>query len=209
MAKKTVKIPQADASTEQLRWYAGTLLGIPLQLSDTREILVAKILVIDDSGSVCIEMDDESPHALGARKIEIGGKKPSVSPYAPPPLTDVRSRSSGQAYNTDPHVIMVIAKEEKEGGDEPVAVSHNGSAMWIPRGQLVEIPYRFYDTLMKAVKTIYTQIDAAGTLQGREVPAYPVDVKWKPSEDVVAEWVQRMNTLQAVVPPAPPEQAAA
>jgi len=102
---------------------------------------------------------------------------------------------------------VVIAKEEKEGGDEPVAVSVNGNPMWIPRGQLVEIPYRFYDALMKAVKTIYTQIDAAGTLQGREVPAHPIDVKWKPSDAIVAEWVEKMNTLQAP-PPAPTQVAA-
>lgn len=207
MTKKTVKIPQADASTEQLRIYAGTILGIPLHLSDTRDILVAKILVVDDSGMIPVEVDDDPPQTLGARKLEIGGKKPN--PYAAPPITDARSRASGLAYNTDPHVVLVIAKEEKEGGDEPVPVSHNGAAMWIPRGQLVEVPYRYYDTLMKAVKMIYTQIDAAGTLQGREVPAYPVDVKWKPSDDVIAEWVQRMNTLQVVPPTPAPDQVAA
>lgn len=192
--KKTVKIPQAQATDEQLRNFAVMTCGLQLEPGDSRATLIARIATVAEVDMIPIEVDDTPIETMGAKMLDIGGTKPN--PYGLPQISAARLQSKGAAYLTDPHVCLVIAREEKEGGDEPVPVSVNGAAMWIPRGQMVEIPYRYFVALMNAVKEVFTQKDIYGALEGRMVPALPIDVKWAPSDEVVREWTAKTNTLQ-------------
>ena len=71
---------------------------------------------------------------------------------------------------------VTIMIPEVEGEAEMVAVSSNGRAMYIPRGQECSIPYPFYAVLREARRTVWSSDLESGLTSKREVAAIPVQV---------------------------------
>lgn len=56
------------------------------------------------------------------------------------------------------HVKLLIAYDDNPGGREPIALSVNGRAYYVPRGEPVVIPRKYYEgSLKNAVQVIYPE----------------------------------------------------
>jgi hypothetical protein len=150
------RIPIDSASAAQLAAFAALNLGLDVQSGSSANKLRGQI------------------NAAGYDKdfIEIDTDEAAAS--AP--------RAKAQAFNdyaagTRPtKVRLIIQSQPGPGGDEPVFVSVNGSAMYIPRGKEAEIPYRYYEALNNARSVTHENDDREGLKNAREVPVYPFSV---------------------------------
>ncbi len=143
----------AEASAAQLREFASVHLGLdvaPTMNSNTLRALISQAGYTKDSFEI------EEPEA--------------------PVVLDAKRASSLAGDNR--RVKIVIHTQEEPGGDRPVFVSVNGSAMLIPRGQEVEIPYPYFEALKHAEKIIYDQSPdpRGGLLPPRFAPQYPYTI---------------------------------
>jgi hypothetical protein len=90
-----------------------------------------------------------------------------------------KARGRAQAFNdyaagAKPDTVkLIIQRQPGPGGDEPVFVGVNGVAMYIPRGEEVEVPYRYFEALRNAVVTTYESDERHGLKAGRSAPQYP------------------------------------
>ena len=73
-------------------------------------------------------------------------------------------------------VKLQIHVQDTPAGDQPVFASVNGKAMFIPRGEVVEVPYAFYEALNNAKQYRYGSNTQEGLSQPIEVHTYPHSV---------------------------------
>ena len=173
----TVKIKLADASTEQLRWFAGSYLNLEVSPSDNANALRVAISRAWDDSEISVPSD-------------MGGdaKKPSPRKVAAPaPGAALAPKDSSR----DPRVTLIISRQDGPGGDRPVEVGVNGTLILIPRGEPSTVAYRYYEALKNAVQTVYEQT-SDGDIIGRDVHTYPFQVTNMPSEAAVQAWLDGM-----------------
>jgi hypothetical protein len=71
---------------------------------------------------------------------------------------------------------IIVATQEGPGGDRPIFVSVNDRPMYVPRGEVVEIPNEFVHVLSNAKQIVYEATDAQGLGRAREVLTYPFQI---------------------------------
>jgi len=119
-------------------------------------------------GSIGIKQDD-------VVTIPAHTNVPSAMPdEAPSPITE---------NTADQFVDIIIDAQEVAGGDEPVPVQHNGSCIWIPRGEPVPVKRKYVEILRHSLRVVYDPLKGpmGGTAPPREVPNYPFRVVADPS----------------------------
>lgn len=155
-AAKTKTVPISQASTAQIREYGALVMGLELSPKWNRSQLLSKMQ------SAGFDRDEIELIDHGSAVQE----RPEVTPEAAT-VTDTKGRE---------YVRVLIATEDKPGGDEPVPVSVNGKCMWIPRGEEVPVPKEYFLVLQNAVQFIYPEFDGedlGGLKQPRKVQSYP------------------------------------
>lgn len=141
---KTININEATAP--QLVAFAQTQLNIEgVSTSLSKAAIIAKIKAVGYDQDT-IEVEDASPKASAAAANGSEGRK---------------------------MVTVYIPSSNEPGGQDPVPVSVNGSAMLIPRDQESPIPYEYYEALKNAVRQVYTPLPDGGMSPPKDVPAYP------------------------------------
>jgi hypothetical protein len=200
------QIPLEQATIEQLHKFAVETVGLQdLDINLGFPRILAAVQSAWDKPAIEVDDGEEAPRpaapirGAAPRTREDLQRRLGMEPRLPNGAKPLQSR--GAAYQADPHVILMIGKQDVPGGAEPVPVSVNGSAMLIERGQMVEIAYRYYEALLNAQRTTYTQKVNYLTHEVSMIPevvqSYPFSVYWLPSSEEIADWVERTNTLQA------------
>lgn len=158
MTDNTETVPLSKANKTQLQAFARDHLGIALEDNMTNEAMRAKVR-----------------QAANRDSIPVAGTETIAAPegeVAAAPINVIAEDTENE------RVRIIIAATEEPGGDEPVFVSVNGKAQYIPRGEEVEIRRPYYEVLMQAETWRYDmQRDANGNPDGmirRKVLAYPV-----------------------------------
>jgi len=153
------RIEIADATAEQLRQFGSIILGLQLGGTENRQTMIAKF----------------SEAGYGPDFINLGD--PATAPVGSP--------KEGGAFNSrlnergDTEVRIVIHKQDKAGGEEPVPVAVNGRSMWMPRGVPHLVPETYVEVLDHAIEKIYPEYDPSenggrgGLGEPRLVHAYP------------------------------------
>lgn len=150
------KIPIEEATVEQLRAFASAYLGLDIHGSTKEENVRARVakawgkpeILVPDAG------EDETVVARGGQPPH-----PVTAAHQPPDKGKVR---------------LIIQRTDDSGGNDPVFVSVNGRAMLVPRGKEVEIPYRYFRALEKAVIYRYEPLPDGGIDPvPRKIPLYP------------------------------------
>lgn len=148
------RISIEQASAQQLRDFASLVFGLELTGTENKAVMTGKL------------------KAVGYDKEDIpvmGGSSPAASKPA--------AGAGAVQENGDGRDCMkiLIPEEDKDGGQEPVFVSVNGSAMYIPRAKPVLVPLPYIEALQNAVQFVYPQYDGeeGGLGEPRKVHSYP------------------------------------
>lgn len=135
-----------EATGPQLVWFAQNVLNIEgVRPNMSKAEMIAKIRAVG--------------HDRDTIEVE------HIEPAKPKAASD----SDGGADK----VRIIIPASDAPGGQDPVPVSVNGSAMLIPRDQECEIPYPYYEALKNAVRQVFTPLSDGGISPPKSVPAYP------------------------------------
>lgn len=149
-------IPIADATVDQLLYFATTILGLDIHHAvRKRETILSKISTASDATEITVT--DEVPVAAG-----------------PAPKPEQKHIPAHER----PPVIVKIALGEATDGEEAVPLSLNGKAMLVPRGRWCQIPYAYYaGPLLHAVEDRYEPLKDGGIkIKPRQVPRFPHEV---------------------------------
>lgn len=146
---KTVALE--SATEEQLRTFASDNLGITLKDTDKRPAILARIRGAWDKPEITVSDDDPTIPKAKAKAA---------------PNTD---------HGSNEFVTVLIERQEEPGGEEPVFLSVNGRALWVPRGEPARIRKPYFEVLKHSVKTVYEQ-NGTDEIRSRNVPMYPFRV---------------------------------
>lgn len=160
----TIKI--ADATVDQLRWFATTVLGVDLGPNPNIRIETLRSKI----SAAGYQRDDITvPDTIGT-------PAPAAAPAGETPAHAVDPGS----YQRGPRAKIVIARDEKPGGDRPVFVAVNGKSMLIPRAEPCDVGLPYVEALLHATQTLY-DMDEEGHITSREVPLYPMQILSMPA----------------------------
>lgn len=144
------KIPLAEATTDQLREFAQTTLGISIHPSSKPETALTKINEAWDKDFILVS----TPDLLADEAEQFDGFAPQVG--GPLPVT------AGQQPPKDGYVRVLIPQSEAPGGRDAVQLSVNGVAMLVARDKPSDIRYRYLEVLKNAVQAIYDPLPEGG-----------------------------------------------
>lgn len=151
------RISIAEATPQQLRSFATTVLGLELEGRENGPTLRSKIEQAGWTGD----------------NIPVMGEAPSGPPAG---SRDAREASKIVKENGRAYFTIIIPREDKPGGQEPVYVSINGRGMFIPRGERQEVPAEYVEALDHAEQHVYDEFDGnglGGLKAPRKVKSYP------------------------------------
>jgi hypothetical protein len=163
MNAKNVQVAFSEATDEQLRWFASTYL----QLADIRpQTPIAKV---------------KAKIAEAWTQDFIMVPDPSAAAAPPPATAGGHPDRKIEAWRMKPAdrdkimvEVMIPVNEHEIGGKDPVPLSVNGRALYVPRGQWSKIRLPYFEALVHATKVIYNQTD--DTVTGRPGPMVPETV---------------------------------
>ena len=205
------QLPTGEATDGQLDRFAREILGLDFGADEnpSRDKLLAQIANAWPREFILVPDTVAAPEAITAAEIEESQPPPpparpepaqaaAAPPAAPPPAQAVSPRKLKDSAATDPTVQLLIHEAEGPGGKRGVFVGVNGVGMLIPRGKMVDVPYRYYLNLNNAVRTHHEVIDErTGETEARDVHAYPFSIYERPPADIVAAWLARETDRQA------------
>lgn len=173
-----------DATEDQLRMFSDQYLGITFHhatgigkiRAGIRQAWKPDYIVLFsavEDGPVDVQVERKPISDDETKPVEVQGK--------------IRALGAGTSKN-DPKVRLIINETPGPGGKRAIFVSCNGVAMLIPRGEEVDVPYRYYLILKAAVMTAYEQDDETFDIIGREVASYPFQVVRLPTHEEMQPW---------------------
>ena len=142
--------------------------------------------ILNDTNLTEIEVE------LGDLKVRVSRHAPAVHAvaapqptYAPAPTAAPAGETPANAvdpgsYQRGPKAKIIIARDEKPGGDRPVFVAVNGKSMLIPRAEPCDVGLPYVEALAHATQTLY-DMDEEGNITSREVPLYPMQILSMPA----------------------------
>jgi hypothetical protein len=155
-----------------LRDYARTTLGLELADTTKRNDIIGKMRSVGFTADM-IEVPGD-PEQLQRPEATAADENGPVR---------FKRDAQGQIVKGDgglpvKEYRILIPKEDKPGGEEPVYVSVNGVAMWITRGEQHWVDEKYVEALKNAVNFVYPQYeDGLGGLgTPREVQSYPYQI---------------------------------
>lgn len=169
MQQKTV--PWDEATIDELKQFTASVLDISVHPRIGEETLRAKIRQVYPGDTITIMVLDGE-----------GDGAPSDAPAPPSETPNDGKALRGTSASHDPKVKITIAEVETAGGKRPVPVGVNGVIMLVPRGKAVDIPYRYYEALLHAVKTMHDQDEKTGEIIPTDVLSYPMSVNLMPPQ---------------------------
>ena len=144
-----MKIKLSAASGEQVRKFASEVLGLDIKTADTIGSIRAKIATVWEGDEI---------------DVEEGGKLAKVQ------VMPIETKDDDGSEM----VRVIIQKTSGVGGSDTIFASVNGRAIWIPRGEPVDLAKKYFEVLQNAVEAIYDQLPDGGiNTEPRMVPVYP------------------------------------
>jgi hypothetical protein len=174
-----------DCTDAELRTFANTNLGLAAKANIGRGNLLAKMRQVWQPDWINIEDEDEA--ALAVEYAEEANAERTVA--------NIRSLRGGSSKN-DPLVRVTFAMTEDAGGDRAIFASVNNVGMLVPRGEEIQLPYRYFIALKNAVVTTYTMDTETFENIPRDVPAYAFSVVALPTEEEMQGWHKQEHESQ-------------
>jgi hypothetical protein len=163
----TKKIPIKDATEAQLRAFGESHLGLTFEANDKIDQVRAKVQAAWNKEDIEVAGDDKK-----AEKPAASAKKQRPDTQDGKPVMACRTKN---IKDQDDLVRVMINKQEGAGGSDDVPLGCNGDVMMVPRGKIVDIPRRYFESLKNAVKNVYDMAEDGKSMNPvpREVADYP------------------------------------
>lgn len=182
-----------DATKDQLTTFAATYLGMTLDKTMTKAAMIAKIKQAwaNDQIFVHEEAPDE-PIPQGAPPPKPANDNERGGMVAANDNQHITHQLRSLGGKDDPVVRIRLEPREDDDGGPGLFVSVNGRGMILPRGQEIDIPYRYVEVLRNAVETRHRP-DADGTPIPRDVTAHPFQILSMPPQAEIDAWAERVK----------------
>lgn len=201
------KIPIEQASLNQLRFHAETVLGLePIPAVGTSKATVIAKIQAAVPGTTEISLADE-PDSLAQTTAELNtaqrdadaaqAKVEAIAAQADK-YAGMSPKQAAQHHN-DPIIEVMIPQSPEPGGDRDVPVAVNGMQWTIKRDTWVKVPYRVFEALLHAKETRYEHTnDEIGRMQvtERDVPSYAFSSRNGPTDEEIAAWRERTAAVE-------------
>jgi hypothetical protein len=194
------QIPIDRATKTQLIQFASEALGVEIHPNTGAGKVRAKIRTAWRADYITLYNEPE-------KALEVTTVTTAPHDDDAPIAVEIRALHGGSSKN-DPKVRLYVNEAQGPGGSRPVFVSVNNVPMLLPRGEEVDVPYRYYLALKAAVRTLHEQDDETYVINPRDVPSYPFSVVRLPSKEEMEGWDKREYEAQYPVGEAPPMQQA-
>jgi len=186
-----MRVSLDKATQAQLLRFAQVRLGLKnIHPKTGADKLVAKIRELYSEDT--IEVDAHAPDGGDA------GPQAQRGGYVNPPATKRQLDPLKFGY-MDPLVGIRIHPQNGKGGNRNVETHLNGVEYFIPRGQDVEIPYRYYKVLTEAVGDVHEGWDDKTNQNSppRESQSYTYTVNHMPSRAEIESFNEKMEPFLA------------
>lgn len=191
------QIPIEEATKDELMQFASENLGMEFDPKHSIGKILAGVRQSWRQDHIILYGEPPAPVA----KVDKDAKPDTVK-------ADIRALKGGSSKH-DPKVRMFLNEAEGAGGQRAVYVSVNNVPMLIPRGEEVDVPYRYYLALKAAVSTVHEQDENTYEILSRNVPAYPFQVIRLPTDKEMEAWNLQEHEAQYEPGKAPPMEAVA
>ena len=191
------QIPIEEATKDELIQFASENLGMEFSPKTPIGKILAGVRQAWRPDHIILYGERETPVAT----VDKGADASTVK-------VNIRALKGGSSEH-DPKVRMFLNEAEGAGGQRAVFVSVNNVPMLIPRGEEVDVPYRYYLALKAAVSTVHEQDENTYEVLSRDVPAYPFQVIRLPTEKEMEAWNLQEHLAQYPEGEAPPMEAVA
>lgn len=187
---KTVELK--DATNNELRYYAGIVLGIEdIKAGQKNDFLMSKISAVDSSLSEIIVPVDIKAALNGEDQEE--NQRPAVEVAG-----QATSLVAKTHFTNDPRIEVNLGRSSEDGKPDRIPVCVNGDTIVIQRGKWVNIPYRHFLALEDAKEIIRVEdgVDPATqavTYRDEETQSYAVSSRNGPSQNIIDAWHARLN----------------
>ena len=179
-----IQKPIDKCTDAELRTHANIMLGLGTPPKISRGSLLAKIREVWQPDFIYV--DDKEEAALAVEYEEAAANDTKAN---------IRSLRGSSSRN-DPKVRIVFAMTEAAGGDRPFFTSVNNVPMLIPRGEEINLPYRYFLAVKNAVVTTYTMDPDTYENIPRDVPAYAFSVVSLPTQEEMRSWYEQEHKAQ-------------
>lgn len=175
MTKKLIR----SLSDDEMKRVCTIVYNLDVAPNARRSIMEADLKAAGVSLDDKVEVP-EDPKIAKQKEIQAAGAKQDKTP-------DPKTGLTPEQY-ADEFVEVMIAVEEKSGGNEPVWVGVNGKGQWVPRGAPARVRRKYYEAFMNATRTVYDPLQGplGGVSAGRDVPTYPVSLVADPARPIAA-----------------------
>jgi|TARA_Y100000310_G_scaffold51684_1_gene47604 hypothetical protein len=191
------QVPIEEATKDDLLKFANENLGMEFDNKVALGKIRAGIRQVWRQDHIILYGERETPVVSVEKNTDPPGLK-----------ADVRALHGGTS-KTDPKVRMFLNEAEGPGGQRAVFVSVNNVPMLIPRGEEVDVPYRYYLALKAAISTISEQDENTHDIASRDVPSFPFQVVRLPTDKEMEPWNLQEHLAQYPDGEAPPMKAVA
>ena len=192
-----VKIQLDSATNEQLRYYAGTVLGLDeIKKGQTADYMIGKIMAVKPDVT-----EIEVPEEMAIREVPMEtsrvlpavNNKTGESLPAQPDLEGVLHPAN------DPRVTITVQGSADPTKPQECFIAVNGYVIRIKRGVNVAIPLRHFLALQNGIEMVARETGEISQMTGMPVmdyseqPSYPYSVIEMPAPELVARWHARTD----------------
>lgn len=131
-----MKVKVSEATAKQLRKFGNEVLGLDIKARDTAEAVRAMVSAVWEGDEFELTEDE--------------------APVAAKPIME----RAGTDNNDK--VKIIIQKVNSPGGSDPVFAAVNGRGIWLPRGEVIEVPRKYMEVLEHAQEAVYEQLPEGG-----------------------------------------------
>jgi hypothetical protein len=171
-----------EATPQEIRAYAATFLGIPVEDAEDAEIL-AKVRASIEGTTIFVANAEEAADQTGS----------------PPPAPEGESRGGGLVGSLgrdDPKVTLTLHAEERDGVviNRHKEVGVNGVVWLLKRGESITIPYRVFEALSNAERHIITHT-SEGEVREQKVKNTGYNVERMPTREELDAWHRKTDEM--------------
>lgn len=165
------KVLLKDATVAQLRTFAESNLGIEIGANENKAAILAKVQAAWAKEEITVTEagNDKQPAATRLNATDL-----AANSKAGKSGSGLAVHTAKTALKDEDLVRLMIQRTEGPGGADDVPLGCNGKIMLVPRGKIVEIPKRYFESLKNAVKHVHDTLpDGSMNPVPREVPDFP------------------------------------
>lgn len=174
-----------EATPAEIRAYAISFLGIPVEDGEDDAKVLAKVKAANEGTTIFVDVATEEADQTGA----------------PPPKPAEEDHTNGAGLvgslgRDDPKVQLTLHAEERDGvvTNRHKEIGVNGVVWLLKRGESITVPFRVYEALDNAERHVITHT-ADGEVREQKVKNTPFNIERFPSQSEIDAYHKRTDSV--------------